>query len=87
MFRSYLVAVYEFKDALRRKSFWFMTLLFPLLILGLSLGNTYLADMGTDSLADTLGGGEQAAVGYVDQADFIKLPPNVPPELLRPFAT
>src|SRR5680860_330863 len=64
-----------------------MTLLFPLLILGLSLGNTYLADMGTDSLADTLGGGEQAAVGYVDQADFIKLPPNVPSELLRPFAT
>jgi len=86
--RSYLVAVYEFKDAVRRKSFWFMTLLFPLLILGLSLGNTYLADMGTDSLADTLGGrGEQAAAGYVDQADFMKLPPNVPPELLRPFAT
>src|SRR5680860_286288 len=77
----------EYQDAVRRKSFCVMTLLFPLLILGLSLGNTYLADMGTDSLADTLGGGEQAAVGYVDQADFIKLPPNVPSELLRPFAT
>lgn len=82
------MAVYEFKDAVSRKSFLFMTLLFPLLILGLSLGNSFLGDMGTDSLADMLSApGERAAVGYVDGAEIIELPPDVPAELFRPFAT
>jgi ABC-2 type transport system permease protein len=83
-----LVAAYEFRSTVRRRSFWLMAFLFPLLVLTLSLGNTFMGDLGAGSLEDALTPSGPVAQGYVDQAGLIEeLPPDVPPQALVSFAS
>ncbi len=83
-----LVAGFEFKSTVARRSFWLMTFLFPLLILVLSFGNTLFGDLGEGGLEDALAPAASAAQGYVDQAGLIEeLPPDVPPQALVGFAS
>lgn len=83
-----LVASFEFKSTVARRSFWLMTFLFPLLILVLSFGNTLFGDLGEGTLEDALAPAASAAQGYVDQAGLIEeLPPDVPSQALVRFAS
>lgn len=73
-----LVVKHEVVNMLSKGSFWFMTFLFPLLILGLNLGTQALAESAFENEAQNMAQeriGQQ--IGYVDQAGVIaQLPPG-----------
>lgn len=85
-----LIIKHEILTTLGKRSFWLMTILFPALILVLSVGTQLLAERSFEGDDDTLLTGGDAAdvqvIGYVDEAGLIaQLPQGVPPEILRPF--
>ena len=84
----WLVAKHEILTTIGKKSFWFMTFFFPLLIMAFSLFPSLFArDMVEQAQSLTGTAGVQAA-GYVDQAAIIvKLPAGLPPGRLRGFET
>ena len=84
----WLVAKHEILTTIGKKSFWFMTFFFPLLIMAFSLFPSLFArDMVEQAQSLTGAAGAQAA-GYVDQAAIIvKLPTGLPPGRLRNFET
>ena len=84
----WLVAKHEILTTIGKKSFWFMTFFFPLLIMAFSLFPSLFArDMVEQAQSLTGAAGAQAA-GYVDQAAIIvKLPTGLPPGRLRDFET
>ena len=79
-----LVIRHEIGNVLGRRSFWVMTFLFPLLLLGLNLGSQTLSTRAVEeSRAQNVAG---SAVGYVDQAGLIaSLPADVPAGSWRAF--
>jgi len=82
-----LIAVFEFRSAVAKRSFWLVTILFPVLILALSLGTTLAGDMGAPSLEEALAP-SGAPRGYVDEGGLIReLPPGVTADTLPSFAT
>jgi ABC-2 type transport system permease protein len=89
MGRTGRVALHEMRTALGRRSFWLMTLLFPLLILGITLGNSLATRLEGPSLGSVLAGEAPAEVlAYVDESGLLDpLPPGLPPEVAPVFAT
>ncbi len=87
MHNVWLVAKHEILTTIGKKSFWFMTLIFPLIIMGFSLFPSLFArDMVQQAQSLTGAGGVQPA-GYVDASGIIReLPKDLPPGQLRPFA-
>ncbi|MEE4276073.1 MAG: hypothetical protein V2J16_09445, partial [Thermoleophilia bacterium] len=82
-----LIAIFEFRSAVAKRSFWLVTVLFPVLILALSLGTTLAGDLGAPSLEEALAP-TGAPRGYVDEAGLIReLPPGVTAKELPSFAT
>lgn len=97
----FIVIKQEVVTTIGKPSFWFMTFLFPLLILGMNVGvqivtNRSIAERENwQPTAGALAGEESPAVeteatlraiGYVDQAGIIVgLPTAVPPTMFRPF--
>ncbi|OQA44116.1 MAG: ABC-2 family transporter protein [Chloroflexi bacterium ADurb.Bin325] len=83
-----LVIKHEILTTLGRPSFWFMTFLFPAMIMGFSLLPTLMAETAFDN-PSALPSIMQAAarpIGYVDQGGFIRrLPPDVPADSVRAF--
>ena len=85
-----LVILHELKSTASKRSFWVMTLLFPLLITAISLGPQLLARRSVESelrvaSAAAISGSE--TLGYVDTAGLIRqLPPDLTAEALRPYA-
>ncbi|MBX2997900.1 MAG: ABC transporter permease [Caldilineaceae bacterium] len=88
-----IVAGFEIRSLLSRPSFWLLTVLFPLFIMALTFGGQLMVRGGG-------GGMEQAALeaagvqampqvaGYVDLSGLIQsLPPDMPGDQLRSFAT
>jgi len=85
-----LVIKHEIITTLSKRSFWVMTILFPALVIALSIGSQVLAEKSFEQdEEDLLTGGDAAGVqtiGYVDEAGLItQLPQGVPPEMLRAF--
>ncbi len=84
-----LVIKHEILTTISKPSFWFMTLLFPVMIMGFSLLPTLMAETAIDN-PSALPSVMQAAVntiGYVDQAGLIRqLPPDFPADSVRAFA-
>lgn len=85
-----LVIKHEIITTLGKRSFWVMTILFPALVIALSIGSQVLAEKSFEQdEEDLLTGGDDAGVqviGYVDEAGLItQLPQGVPPEMLRAF--
>jgi ABC-2 type transport system permease protein len=82
-----LVIKHEIISTLGKPSFWVMTFLFPLLIVGVSVGSQILGQQVVEEeIANGLPADE--AIGYVDQAGLIQeLPEDVPADLLLAFPT
>ena len=84
-----LVILHELKSTASKRSFWVMTLLFPLLITAISLGPQLLARRSVESelntAADAVTNGSQP-LGYVDASGLIQqLPPDLNPAALRAY--
>lgn len=84
----YLVIKNEIRSVLGKRSFWIMTLIFPLIILALNLGSQLFIGREIEAAAAIAPTAEQAPqLGYVDEAGVIaNLPPDVSPEVLRAYA-
>lgn len=85
MRNTLLVIKHEILSTLGKPSFWLMTFLFPLVIIGLSVGGQVLGQsVVEEEIANVTPGNE--AVGYVDEAGLIQtLPEYIPLELLIAF--
>lgn len=85
-----IVIRHEIVTMLGTRSFWLMTFIFPVLIMGFSLLPNLIAQDAIEE-AGLLPTGENAdqaaaAIGYVDRAGAIRsLPPGVTAEILRPY--
>ena len=73
-----LVVEHEVVTMLRKPSFWFMTFLFPLFILGVNVLVEQVADKAVAKEKARLAQEGGQAVGYVDEAGLIEI---VPPEM------
>jgi len=81
----FLVVRHEIASMLGRRSFWIMTFVFPLLIVGLNIG---VQIVSRDVIEQNRAEQEQLsnAIGYVDHANLIaELPTGVPTDLLVAF--
>ncbi len=83
-----IVLRHEFLSIVRKRSFWFMTFLFPVLILAMSFGSSFVTDLEGDALEEVLKPSAEAEIfGYVDRAGLVEqLPPDVPPEIFPAFS-
>jgi ABC-2 type transport system permease protein len=80
----WLVVRHEIVNVLSRRSFWVMTFLFPLLVLGLNIGSQTIAMRAVEGNRAQNAAG--ALVGYVDQAGLIdSLPQDAPAGTLKAF--
>jgi ABC-2 type transport system permease protein len=83
----WLVIKHEIISTLGKLSFWVMTFLFPLLIVGISVGSQVL---GQRVVEEEISNGmpSDEAIGYVDLAGLIQeFPEDVPADLLLAFPT
>jgi ABC-2 type transport system permease protein len=85
-----LVVLHELKSTASKRSFWLMTLLFPVVITAISLGPQLLARRSVESElrdATAAAGRGTEALGYVDSAGLIRqLPPDLSAAAFRPYA-
>ena len=85
----WLVVRHEILTTISKRSFWFMTLLFPLLMLGFSLFPSLFAQSAVEQSQSltAAANGTATGIGYVDLAGVLtQLPPDVPVERLQGFA-
>lgn len=89
MRRIWLVLKNEFLSTIGKRSFWLTTILFPAIVLGLTLGSQALGWRAASDAGQLIPvAGEQAPLGYVDNSGIIKsLPPEVDARVLVPFPT
>lgn len=85
----WLVIRREFLTTIGRRSFWLTTFLLPLVLLVLTVGMQTLTQRSlteTGTLTPNPGA-TSLAIGYVDQSGILRnLPPDLPADVLRPFA-
>ncbi len=87
MHNIWLVAKHEILTTIGKKSFWFMTLIFPLIIMAFSLFPSLFAQDMVDQAQALTGAGGMQPAGYVDAAGIIRaLPQDLPAGQLRAFA-
>jgi ABC-2 type transport system permease protein len=81
MRNTWLVIKHEIRSTLGKPSFWIMTFLFPLVIVGLQVGSQVLARNMVEETANATSDSE--AIGYVDEAGLIQtIPAEIPSGLL-----
>jgi len=85
----WLVIKHDINATLRQRSFWIMTLIMPLIMIGVNayyiIGDGDPADAGQEPPGAALA--DLPAIGLVDPAGLIAaLPEGVPPDLFVPFA-
>ena len=95
MHNIFIVIQHEFRTILQKKSFWIMTFLFPLLIIGFNVGAQLIAarSSNNEELEALLGEFEQMAgsaapdpIAYVDQANLLQtLPPDIDAAFLHAY--
>ncbi|PID85933.1 MAG: hypothetical protein CSB13_05550 [Chloroflexi bacterium] len=91
----FIIIKYEFRAILRKKSFWLMTFIFPLLIIGFNIGSQVIVSraMDDEDLDKLIGQFEQFGsvaapdpIAYVDEAGLIQeLPPDVDPQWMQSY--
>lgn len=95
MHNIFIIIQHEFRTILQKKSFWIMTFLFPLLIIGFNIGAQIVAarSSNNEDLEEIIGEFEQMAgmtapdpIAYVDEADLMQtLPPDIGAEFLQAY--
>jgi ABC-2 type transport system permease protein len=81
MRNTWLVIKHEIRSTLGKPSFWIMTFLFPLVMVGLQVVSQVLARDMVEEAANATS--ESEAIGYVDEAGLIQtIPTEIPSELL-----
>ena len=88
----FIVIQHEFRTILQKKSFWIMTFIFPVLIIGFNVGAQLVAARSTseedlEALIAKFGGAAAPnAIAYVDEAALLQtLPPDAGPEFLQAY--
>jgi len=84
----WLVLKHEITTTLGKRSFWLMTFLFPLAILGFNLATQLATQKLSDASGSVLDDPQSAGlpIGYVDEAGLIAvIPSDLPHGLLRAF--
>ena len=82
----WLVIKHEIVSVLGKRSFWIMTFLFPVLILGLNIGVQVMSQRAIEGEEIAAQDGTAQVVGYVDPGGLIaELPESVPDGLYRAF--
>jgi ABC-2 type transport system permease protein len=86
MRNTWLVVKHQIRSTLGKPSFWIMTFLFPLIIVGFQVGSQVLArDVVEQEAASATSG--SAAIGYVDEAGLIRtIPADIPPGLFVAYS-
>lgn len=83
MHNIWIVLKHEIRTTLAKRSFWFTTFVFPLLILALTVIPQALAGDALESSQQALfappAGGQQPAIGYVDLSGLVQRLPSDPP--------
>jgi ABC-2 type transport system permease protein len=83
----WLVVKHEIFSMLGKRSFWIMTFLFPMLVLGLNVGVQVMSQRAFESDGFTSQGDVAQVVGYVDPGGLVAaLPESVPDGLFQGFA-
>lgn len=88
--RNILIVIkHEFRTILQKRSFWIMTFLFPLLIIGFNVGSQILAarvspEEDLQNLLAEIGGTDAPdPIAYVDEAGLLTaIPPDISPALM-----
>jgi ABC-2 type transport system permease protein len=76
----FLIVKHEITSALSKPSFWIMTFLFPVLILGLNLGVQIVSERTFEREAAAARSDTSQVIGYVDPAGHIAHIPDVVPQ-------
>ena len=91
MHNTFLVLKHEVKTTLAKRSFWFTTFVFPVLIMAFTLVPQLLAG---EAIAESTQAalmppaGVSATIGYVDQAGIVQsMPPELASGTLEPYAS
>ncbi len=85
MRNTLLVIKHEILSTLGKRSFWLMTFLLPLLVIGLQVGSQVIGQNVMEEEAANVTP-DNEPVGYVDEVGLIQtLPDYIPPELLVAF--
>lgn len=81
------VALFEIKSLLTKPSFWLLTVLFPLVVVGLTVGGQLMADTGGGGNNEENANDMAARVtSYVDLSGLIEaLPSDIPSELVQAY--
>ncbi|MBN1641502.1 MAG: ABC transporter permease [Anaerolineae bacterium] len=83
-----LVIKHEIVSTLSKPSFWIMTFLFPVLIVGLNIGVQITSERAFEREADLARSDTSQVIGYVDPGGIIaRIPDRVPAGMLRAFPT
>jgi len=82
----FLVIKHEITSMLGKRSFWIMTFLFPLLMIGLNVGVQIVSQRAFEAEEEATPSTGAQTTGYVDQAGVIeRIPEGIPPQALQSF--
>jgi ABC-2 type transport system permease protein len=82
----YLIIKHEILTTLGKRSFWFTTIVFPLLILGLNLGTQVVSQRTVAQEERAAANPTDQVIGYVDPGGLIAtIPPGVPAGTFRAY--
>lgn len=82
----YLVIKHEILTTLGKRSFWFTTIVLPLLVLGLNFGTQIIAERTVAQEERAAASPTSETIGYVDVGGLIdEIPPEIPPQMFRAY--
>jgi ABC-2 type transport system permease protein len=71
----FLVVRHEIATVFAKRSFWIMTFLFPILIIGINVGTQIVAERAFEQTQAPVG--QQRPIGYVDEANLVSRLPEL----------
>ena len=82
----WIVIKHEIQSVISKRSFWIMTFLFPLLIVGLNAGVQVLSVRAVEKEEAAARADVSQVIGYVDPGGVIaEMPPEVPAGMFQPY--
>ena len=83
----WIVIKHEIQSVISKRSFWMMTFLFPLLIVGLNAGVQVLSVRAVEREEAAARADVSQVIGYVDPGGaIVEMPPEAPAGMFQPYA-